>query len=238
MKGTLSMEKLVIMRCEICGNIVQVLNSAGGELFCCGQEMNKLEASVSEEAMTEKHVPIFIKYDNTCEIRVGEVLHPMTNEHYIMFIEAINDKNDEIHLKFLNPNDEPKLKTDNSKNYKKAIELLNKLLEVLETARSILNKISEKNKMGFNEKEIEDMKTEAYLKIANIYYIMKDYDNTIATLDQVPNIKSEDYSSLTVSKIINLFSINSLIKLKDYIDMLKPMKCKEIEIMPLLIWSI
>ncbi len=91
------------------------------------------------------------------------------------------------------------LQQEQSKNYKKAIELLKKLLEVLETAKSILNKISEKNKMGFNEKEIEDMKTEAYLKIANIYYIMKDYDNTIATLDLVPNIKSEDYSSLTVS---------------------------------------
>ena len=91
------------------------------------------------------------------------------------------------------------LQQEQSKNYKEAIELLKKLLEVLETAKSILNKISEKNKMGFNEKEIEDMKTEAYLKIANIYYIMKDYDNTIATLDLVPNIKSEDYSSLTVS---------------------------------------
>ena len=31
---------------------------------------------------------------------------------------------------------------------------------------------------------------------------MKDYENTIATLDLVPNIKSEDYSSLTVSKIL------------------------------------
>ena len=91
---------------------------------------------------------------------------------------------------------------EQSKNYKKAIELLNRLLEVLETAKSILNKISEKNKVGFNEKDIEDRKTEAYLKIANIYYIMKDYDNTIATLDLVPNIKSEDYSSLTVSIII------------------------------------
>ena len=91
---------------------------------------------------------------------------------------------------------------EQSKNYKKAIELLNKLLEILETAKSILNKISEKNKVGFNEKDIEDRKTEAYLKIANIYYIMKDYDNTIATLDLVPNIKSEDYSSLTVSIII------------------------------------
>ena len=91
---------------------------------------------------------------------------------------------------------------EQSKNYKKAIELLNKLLEVLETAKSILNKISEKNKVGFNEKDIEDRKTEAYLKIANIYYIMKDYDNTIATLDLVPNIKSEDYSSLTVSILL------------------------------------
>ena len=88
---------------------------------------------------------------------------------------------------------------EQSKNYKKAIELLNKLLEVLDTAKGILNKISEKNKVGFNEKEIEDRKTEAYLKIADIYYIMKDYDNTIATLDLVPNIKSEDYTSLTVS---------------------------------------
>ena len=90
---------------------------------------------------------------------------------------------------------------EQSKNYKKAIELLNNLLEVLEKAKGILNKISEKNKIGFNEKDIEDRKTEADLKIANIYFIIKDYDNTISTLDLVPNIKSEDYSSLTVSII-------------------------------------
>ena len=45
----------------------------------------------------------------------------------------------------------------------------------------------------------EDKKTEAYLKIANIYFIIKDYDNTLATLDLIPDIKKEDYSSLTVS---------------------------------------
>ena len=75
--------------------------------------------------------------------------------------------------------------------------LLNKLLEVLDTAKTISGKV----KNGLTEKEIEDKKTEAYLKIANIYYIMKDYDNTIATLDLIPDIKKEDYSSLTVSKI-------------------------------------
>ena len=102
------------------------------------------------------------------------------------------------------------IQQEQSKNYKKAIELLNKLLEVLDTAKNILNKISEKNKVGFNEKEIEDMKTEAYLKIANIYYIIKDYDNTIATLDLIPNIKTENYNSLTVSYIYfyNIIIIN------------------------------
>jgi len=102
------------------------------------------------------------------------------------------------------------IQQEQSKNYKKAIELLNKLLEVLDTAKNILNKISEKNKVGFNEKEIEDMKTEAYLKIANIYYIIKDYDNTIATLDLIPNIKTENYNSLTVSNIYfyNIIIIN------------------------------
>ena len=86
---------------------------------------------------------------------------------------------------------------EQSKNYKKAIELLHKLLEVLETAKSITGKV----KNGLTEKEIEDKKTEAYLKIANIYFIIKDYDNTLATLDLIPDIKKEDYSSLTVSKI-------------------------------------
>ena len=125
---------------------------------------------------------------------------------------------------------------EQSKNYKKAIELLNKLLEVLETAKKITGKV----KNGLTEKEIEDRKTEAYLKIANIYYIIKDYDNTLATLDLIPDIKKEDYSSLTVSiyKYNFYLLFFSHIKFKDYIDMLKLMKCREIVIMLLLIWNI
>ena len=86
---------------------------------------------------------------------------------------------------------------EQSKSYKKAIELLHKLLEVLETAKKICGKV----KNCLTEKEIEERKTETYLKIANIYYVIKDYDNTIATLDLIPDIKKEDYSSLTVSII-------------------------------------
>ena len=118
---------------------------------------------------------------------------------------------------------------EQSKNYKKAIELLNKLLEVLDTAKNISGKV----KNGLTEKEIEDKKTETYLKIANIYYIIKDYDNTIATLDLIPDIKKEDYTSLTVRiYYFIIILIFSHIKFKDCIDMHKLMKCKEIVIMP------
>ena len=119
------MEHLDIYRCSICGNIVQILNSGAGELICCGQPMEKLVPSVSEEAMIEKHGPIFIGIDeNTEEIRVGEVLHPMIDTHYIMFIEAFNDDKSEMHLKFLKPNDEPKLTVCKNK-YNKSIEYCN-----------------------------------------------------------------------------------------------------------------
>ena len=118
---------------------------------------------------------------------------------------------------------------EQSKNYKKAIELLNKLLEVLDTAKNISGKV----KNGLTEKEIEDKKTETYLKIANIYYIIKDYDNTIATLDLIPDIKKEDYTSLTVRiYYFIIILIFSHIKFKDCIDMHKLMKCKEIVIIP------
>ena len=28
-----------IYKCDICGNIVKVVNSGGGDLYCCGQPM-------------------------------------------------------------------------------------------------------------------------------------------------------------------------------------------------------
>ena len=104
------MEKFDLYKCEICGNIVEVLSAGGGELVCCGQTMQKLEAKNYEEAMMEKHIPIFVKNsDGSSEIRVGEVLHPMTEEHHIMFIQAISDDKNTSQIKFLNINDEPKM---------------------------------------------------------------------------------------------------------------------------------
>lgn len=112
--------------CEICGNIVQKLHDGGGELVCCGESMKKIEPKLHEENITEKHVPIFIKTDeNTTEIRVGEVLHPMSEEHHIEFIESIDSENNTITVKFLRTDEEPKMHLKNCSNNMKAIEYCN-----------------------------------------------------------------------------------------------------------------
>ena len=57
-----------------------------------------------------------------------------------------------------------------------------------------LNKLSIKNKEEITEENMNILKVEAYLKIANIYFLLKDYDNTLKTLDLVPDIKLKDSS--------------------------------------------
>ena len=43
-----------VYRCQVCGNIVEVLHAGAGELTCCGQPMTLL-AENSVDAATEKH---------------------------------------------------------------------------------------------------------------------------------------------------------------------------------------
>ncbi len=120
------MEKLDLYRCEICGNIVQVLFVGGGELVCCEEPMKKFEIQTRENAMLEKHVPIFMKDENgNDEIRVGEILHPMTQEHYIMLIEAISEDKNFVQIKFLSPEEEPKMSLCSQTNKMIARELCN-----------------------------------------------------------------------------------------------------------------
>lgn len=104
------MERLDLYKCDICGNVVEVILNGNGELVCCGQPMKKMEAQQQEEAMMEKHIPVFVSLDGGYqEVRVGEVLHPMLPEHYIMFIETISKDKSQTQLKFLKPGEEPKM---------------------------------------------------------------------------------------------------------------------------------
>ena len=49
-------EKLQIYRCEICGNIVEVIHAGKGTLICCGQPMKLLEEK-SEDIGKENMFP-------------------------------------------------------------------------------------------------------------------------------------------------------------------------------------
>jgi len=94
-----------IYKCEECGNIVEVLYAGGGDLVCCGEKMSLLDEKTADSA-TEKHVPLIDKTKDGYIVTVGSTLHPMTEEHWIQWIELIADG--EVMRKQLSPGDEPK----------------------------------------------------------------------------------------------------------------------------------
>ena len=96
-----------IYKCEICGNVVSVIEAHEGELVCCGQPMKLLEEKTAEQEGKEKHVPVIEVDENKVTVKVGSVPHPMEKEHYIELIQIISDGNIVIG-KRLEPGDEPK----------------------------------------------------------------------------------------------------------------------------------
>ncbi|MBP8989146.1 MAG: desulfoferrodoxin [Clostridia bacterium] len=72
-------------RCEICGNLVGLIQDGGGELVCCGKPMTLLVANTTDAA-TEKHVPVCTREGNKLHVVVGSVPHPMIEAHYIQWI--------------------------------------------------------------------------------------------------------------------------------------------------------
>lgn len=93
-----------IYKCEICGNIVEMVHQGAGELVCCGQPM-KLRTENTEDAAQEKHVPVIEKTEKGIKVTVGSVEHPMTEEHYIEWIEVLCCG--KSYKKFLKPGDKP-----------------------------------------------------------------------------------------------------------------------------------
>ncbi|UCE06288.1 MAG: desulfoferrodoxin [bacterium] len=93
-----------IYKCEICGNIVEVLHTGVGELVCCGEPMELLVEN-TVDAAKEKHVPVIEKSGNKVTVKVGSVAHPMEEKHYIEFIEVMADG--KVYRKFLKPGEKP-----------------------------------------------------------------------------------------------------------------------------------
>jgi superoxide reductase len=93
-----------IYKCELCGNIVEVVHSGVGELVCCGQPMKKMVEN-TVDAAKEKHVPVIEKKDGQITVKVGAVQHPMEEKHYIEFIELLADG--KVYRKMLKPGEVP-----------------------------------------------------------------------------------------------------------------------------------
>jgi len=93
-----------VYKCEVCGNIVELLHTGAGTLVCCNQPM-KLMDEKTADFTTEKHVPIIERISGGWRVTVGSTLHPMEAQHYIEWIELIAEGR--ICRKYLKPGDAP-----------------------------------------------------------------------------------------------------------------------------------
>ena len=107
-------KKNEIYKCNVCGNIVEVLHTGVGRLVCCG-ELMVLQKENTVEGVGEKHIPVVDRQGSEAVVTVGAVEHPMEEKHYIEWIEIIEDG--VVRRKNLNPGDKPQVtfcvKSDN-----------------------------------------------------------------------------------------------------------------------------
>jgi len=93
-----------VYKCNVCGNITEMLHTGAGELICCGQPM-ELKTENTVDAAQEKHVPVVERTDKGVKVSVGSTPHPMEEAHYIEWIEILADGR--VYRKNLKPGDEP-----------------------------------------------------------------------------------------------------------------------------------
>jgi superoxide reductase len=83
------LKKKEIYRCQVCGNMVEGLWDGQPSVSCCGQPMTPMKVSTEEDGAVEKHVPFIKREGKKVTVQIGETIHPMTPEHYILFVELI-----------------------------------------------------------------------------------------------------------------------------------------------------
>ena len=93
-----------LYKCLKCGMMVEVIEDKCDSLTCCGEKMVEVKAG-SVDAAVEKHVPFCEIQGDNLYVRVGEVEHPMTEDHYITWIAA--QYNDSLVKYYYKPGDKP-----------------------------------------------------------------------------------------------------------------------------------
>ncbi|MGB9719691.1 MAG: desulfoferrodoxin [Candidatus Anstonellales archaeon] len=98
-------KRLDVYKCNVCGNIVEVMHAGVGTLVCCGRPMELLKEK-TQDVGNEKHVPVVEKRGREIRIKVGSVPHPMEEKHYIEWIEVVT-KDGHSYVAFLKPGMKP-----------------------------------------------------------------------------------------------------------------------------------
>jgi len=93
-----------VYKCEVCGNIIKMVQAKAEALVCCGKPMAHLKEN-TVDASKEKHVPVVEITEKGITVKVGSVAHPMEDKHFIQWIEVIADGNNCVHM--LKPGDKP-----------------------------------------------------------------------------------------------------------------------------------
>lgn len=121
-KGAMMIAIKQIYKCNVCGNIVEVMHVGGGQLVCCGQPMELLTEK-TQDVGKEKHVPVIEAGEDTVLVKVGSIPHPMEQAHYIEWIELFDGE--KTYREFLKPGMEPEakcnIKVENKASFKARI---------------------------------------------------------------------------------------------------------------------
>ena len=71
--------------CKKCGNMMARVKETEVHVSCCGELMKELIPN-TVDAAGEKHIPVYKVEGNKVHVSVGEVEHPMQDEHSIEWI--------------------------------------------------------------------------------------------------------------------------------------------------------
>jgi superoxide reductase len=99
-------QKNQIYKCNVCGNMVEMVHNGAGQLVCCGKPMQLMDPN-TVDAAKEKHVPVVTREPGKVKVQVGALLHPMEDKHFIEWIEIIADNRS--YRKFLHPSQKPEV---------------------------------------------------------------------------------------------------------------------------------
>lgn len=92
--------------CRHCGNLIGMVNDAGVPMSCCGEKMEMLVPN-SVDASNEKHVPVVSIEGDVVHVKVGEVAHPMVEEHFIQWVYLHTERGGQ--RKALKPGEAPEV---------------------------------------------------------------------------------------------------------------------------------